>query len=64
MTGKHVGIAFVSPFGVRDVERLKEYVAAGTLKPVIDRRFTLDEVADALRYVDEGHARGKVVVTP
>ncbi|CAN5772146.1 NAD(P)-dependent alcohol dehydrogenase [soil metagenome] len=64
LTGKHVGVAYVSPFGERDVARLKEYVEAGVLKPVIDRSFSLDEVADALRYVDQGKARGKVVVTP
>jgi len=64
LTGKHVGVAYVSPFGDRDVARLKEYVEAGVLKPVIDRRFALDEVADALRYVDQGKSRGKVVVIP
>lgn len=36
---------------------------AGKVKPVIDRRFPLSEVVDALRYVDEGRARGKVVIT-
>jgi NADPH:quinone reductase-like Zn-dependent oxidoreductase len=34
------------------------------IRPVIDRRFTLDEAADALRYVDEGQPRGKVLVIP
>jgi len=33
------------------------------LKPVIDRRFALDDVADALRCVDQAKSRGKVVVT-
>jgi NADPH:quinone reductase-like Zn-dependent oxidoreductase len=46
-----------------DIDTLKELIAAGKLKPVIDRRYSLDEVVDALRWVDEGHARGKVVVT-
>jgi NADPH:quinone reductase-like Zn-dependent oxidoreductase len=64
LTGKHVGVAYVSPFGERDVARLLEYVEAGVLKPVIDRRFSLDEVADALRYVDQAKSRGKVVVIP
>jgi NADPH:quinone reductase-like Zn-dependent oxidoreductase len=35
----------------------------GTIKPVIDKRFPLAEVPDALRYADDGHARGKVVIT-
>jgi NADPH:quinone reductase-like Zn-dependent oxidoreductase len=64
LTGKHVGVAYVSPFGERDVARLIEYVNAGVLKPVIDRRFSLDEVADALRLVDQAKSRGKVVVLP
>jgi NADPH:quinone reductase-like Zn-dependent oxidoreductase len=51
------------PFHEPDVERLKDLIAAGTVKPVIDRRFPLDEVVDALRYVDDGHARGKVIIT-
>ena len=63
-TGKTVGLAFVGPFGAKDVARLKEYVAAGVVRPIIDRRFTLDEVAEALRYVDEGKPRGKVLVIP
>lgn len=52
------------PFHAPDVERLKELVAAGQLRPVIDRRYPLSEVADALRHVDEGRARGKVLITP
>jgi NADPH:quinone reductase-like Zn-dependent oxidoreductase len=51
------------PFNPRDVETLKELIAAGRVKPVIDRRYPLSEVVDALRYVDEGRARGKVVIT-
>jgi NADPH:quinone reductase-like Zn-dependent oxidoreductase len=42
---------------------LKELLEAGQVKPVIDRRYPLSEVAEALRYYGEGHARGKVVIT-
>jgi NADPH:quinone reductase-like Zn-dependent oxidoreductase len=52
------------PFHRPDVERLLAMVAAGELRPHIDRVYPLDQVADALRWVDEGHARGKVLVTP
>jgi NADPH:quinone reductase-like Zn-dependent oxidoreductase len=51
------------PFNPDDVSTLKELIAVGKVKPVIDRRFPLSEVVNALRYVDEGHARGKVVIT-
>jgi NADPH:quinone reductase-like Zn-dependent oxidoreductase len=51
------------PFNPADVEALKQLIAAGKLKPVIDRRYPLSEVVDALRWVDDGHAKGKVVIT-
>ncbi len=46
-----------------DVARIKELIAAGQLRPVIDRRYPLDQVGDALRWVEDGHPRGKVLVT-
>ncbi len=42
---------------------LTELIEAKKVVPVIDRRFALDEVAEGIRYLEEGHARGKVVVT-
>lgn len=51
------------PFKAEDVARLKELLAAGKVSPVIDRRYPLDNIVEALRYVDEGRARGKVVIT-
>ena len=51
------------PFHEPDVSTLKTLIADGTVKPVIDRRFPLREVVEALRYVDDGHARGKVIIT-
>ena len=46
-----------------DVATLTELIAAGKVKPVIDRRYPLAEIVEALRWVDDGHARGKVIVT-
>src|SRR4051812_29639054 len=46
-----------------DLLVLKELCETGKVRPVIDRRFALSEVPAALRYVEDGHARGKVVVT-
>lgn len=45
-----------------DLQALSDMIASGAIKPVIDRVYPLDQVADALRYVNEGHARAKVVI--
>ena len=47
-----------------DLLVLKEMVESGRVKPVMDRRFSLEDAADALAYQSEGHARGKSVVIP
>jgi NADPH:quinone reductase-like Zn-dependent oxidoreductase len=47
----------------KDLLSLKELLETGKVVPVIDRRYPLSEVADALRYLEEGHARGKVIIT-
>jgi NADPH:quinone reductase-like Zn-dependent oxidoreductase len=63
-TDKWMGLLiWWKPFKVEDVETLKALIAAGKVKPVIDRRFPLSEVVAALRYVDDGRASGKVVIT-
>ena len=46
-----------------DLEFLKELLEADKVLPVIDRVFPLSEVADAIRYLEEGHTRGKVIIT-
>lgn len=42
---------------------LKALIEAKTVTPVIDRCYPLSEVPEAIRYLEEGHARGKVVIT-
>jgi len=46
-----------------DLMWLREQLEAGTVRPIVDRRYDLSEIADAFRHLGEGHARGKVVVT-
>ncbi len=45
-----------------DLTTLRELMETGKVTPVIDRRYTLSEVPEAIRYLEEGHARGKVVI--
>jgi len=47
----------------KDLAFLKELAEAGKVVPVIDRRYPLSETAEAIRYLEQGHARGKVVIT-
>lgn len=42
---------------------MRELLETGKVAPVIDRRYPLSDVPDAIRYLEEGHARGKVVIT-
>ena len=46
-----------------DLTLLADMMQSGKLKPVIDRAYKLSEVPEAIRYLEEGHARGKVVIT-
>ena len=46
-----------------DLTILADMMQSGKLKPVIDRTYKLEQVPDAIRYVEQGHARGKVVIT-
>jgi NADPH:quinone reductase-like Zn-dependent oxidoreductase len=46
-----------------DLQALRKLIEAGSLTPVVDRTYPLIEAADAIRYLEQGHPRGKVVVT-
>ncbi len=58
-----LGIAYWKPFNPDDVAMLSQLLETRAITPVIDRRFPLDQVPEALRYVEDGHALGKVVIT-
>ena len=47
----------------KDLLLMKELIESGKITPVIDKRFPFSEAADAFRYLGEGHARGKIVIT-
>jgi NADPH:quinone reductase-like Zn-dependent oxidoreductase len=54
---------FASKENGGDLVVLKELIEAGKVTPVIDTTYPLSEVPEALRHLEEGHARGKVVIT-
>jgi len=55
-------VFFMAKVNKADMEVLRELLEDGKVKPVIDRRYELSEIADALRYLGEGHAQGKIVL--
>jgi NADPH:quinone reductase-like Zn-dependent oxidoreductase len=54
---------FISTLNVADLDTLRDLMQAGTITPVIDREYPLEQVAAALRHLETGRARGKIVVT-
>lgn len=56
-------VMFIAKSSHDDLKLLGELIATGKLKPVIDRCYSLSDAAAAVRHVEEGHARGKVVIT-
>ena len=56
-------LSLLANINAQDLAIMGELVASGKVKPVIDRRYGLSEVPEAIRYLEEGHARGKVVIT-
>jgi NADPH:quinone reductase-like Zn-dependent oxidoreductase len=61
-TGKKIRVLAVRP-NTEDVDFMKELIEADKVMPVIDKTYPLNEVPEAIRYVGEGHARGKVVIS-
>jgi NADPH:quinone reductase-like Zn-dependent oxidoreductase len=60
---KRVGMMGTVKSNKRDLETLKTLLEAGKLTPVVDRCYPLSEIADAIRYLETGRAKGKVVIT-
>jgi NADPH:quinone reductase-like Zn-dependent oxidoreductase len=56
-------VTFIAQIRSEDLNIMGELMKTGKVTPVIDRRYTLSEVPGAIRYLEEGHARGKVVIT-
>ena len=56
-------VPFIAKPGKEDLAMFLELMETGKMTPVIDRRYRLSDVAEAIRYVEEGHARGKVIIT-
>lgn len=57
------GVNFSMPSKRDSLAVLREFIEAGKIAPVVDRAFPLSHVPAALRYLEEGNARGKVVIT-
>ncbi len=63
MIGSKNVVALVAKSNDKDLVLVKDLIEAGKVLPVIDRRYMLSEVAEAIRYYEERHNQGKVVIT-
>jgi NADPH:quinone reductase-like Zn-dependent oxidoreductase len=55
--------SFTAQADPKDLEFMKKLFTAGKVKPVIDRRYPLSKAPDAFQYLEQGHTKGKVVIT-
>jgi len=56
-------VTFLARPNKQDLTIMHDLMKAGKVRPVIDKRYRLSEVPEAIRYLKERHARGKVVIT-
>ncbi len=61
---KHQGAPFVSMPNTEDLHTMQELAESGRIQPFVEECYSLERIADAYRYIGEGHARGKIVVQP
>jgi NADPH:quinone reductase-like Zn-dependent oxidoreductase len=60
---KQIGFMGIAKVNQKDLVLLKDLLEAGKVKPLIERCYPLSETAEAARYLEEGHAQGKIVIT-
>jgi NADPH:quinone reductase-like Zn-dependent oxidoreductase len=56
-------VAFIAKMSKEDLAIMGQLIAIGRVRPVIDKRYRLGQASEAIRYLEQGHARGKVVMT-
>lgn len=61
--GQKFAFMGIAKFNQEDLVRLKELLETGKINPLIERRYPLREVPEAVRYLEEGHAQGKLIIT-
>jgi NADPH:quinone reductase-like Zn-dependent oxidoreductase len=63
MFSRQQGTMFMATTNTKDLTIIQEFIAAGQVKPIIDKTYPLDEVPAALQYMADKHAQGKIVIT-
>ena len=56
--------SFITSENAADLEAVNQFLAAGSVRPMVDKSFPLTDAAEAIRYLESGQARGQIVITP